>query len=130
MADNPGWKNITPLTSETAKVVGAKGGAAKKGSKHINTWIQELLNDEEFVTQIREGSQVKEYKGAPIKAIIKAQIRLAIDGDTKAADMLFKHGGVQKQEIDITSNGEQISKPLDVDVLTNFLSMAKDQTKQ
>lgn len=72
------------------------GGVFKKGSKHTATWINELLNDESFVATIQQGLQVKEYKGAPIKAIIGAQIRLAINGDTKATDVLFKYSVPQK----------------------------------
>lgn len=78
----------------------------KPGTKHIRTWIQELLNDEEFTTLVREGVQLKEYKGAPLKAMIQAQIRLAIGGDTKAFDALAKHGW--KAELDIMSDGEKI----------------------
>ena len=64
----------------------------KPGYKHLSTWIQELLNDESFVAQIQEGYKVTEYKGAPIKAIVKAQMRLAMNGDTKAFDALAKYG--------------------------------------
>lgn len=70
-----------------------------KGTKQISTWINQLLNDEKFVTTIRDGLEIKEYKGAPIQAIVQAHIRLALNGDVRAADMLFKHGGVQKVQL-------------------------------
>ena len=34
---------LTPFTSDNAKEMGARGGSAKKGSKHISTHIQEML---------------------------------------------------------------------------------------
>lgn len=77
------------------------GAGKPKGSKHINTWIQELLEDEEFETQIQEGYRIVEYKGAPIKAIIKAQMIKAVNGDTKAFDSLAKYGWSQKTETDL-----------------------------
>lgn len=69
-----------------------------KGTKHINTIVQELLNDEKFTAFVRDGIQLKEYKGAPIKAMVKAQILLAVNGDTKAYDSLVKSGWSQKVE--------------------------------
>lgn len=81
-----------------------------KGVKHISTWINELLNDESFTAQVQEGLKIVEYKGAPIKAIIQAQMRLAMNGDTKAADTLFKHGGIK--QVDITTNGKDLPTPI------------------
>jgi hypothetical protein len=71
-----------------------------KGTKHIKTWIQELLNDEEFETWLpdrRDG--FKEYKGAPAKAIIQAGAIRAMMGDHKWADILFKHGWDARVEV-------------------------------
>lgn len=51
---------------------------------------------------VREGMEIKEYKGAPMKAMIQAQIRLAINGDSKAFDVLGKYGWGVKQEVDAT----------------------------
>lgn len=98
--------NLKHFTKENAAEIGARGGKAKKGSKHISTWIQELMHDEDFVTTVREGLQIKEYKGAPIKAIIRAQMNLAVQGDTKAFEALAKHGW--KPQLDITSNDEKL----------------------
>lgn len=71
-----------------------------KGTKHINTWVQELMEDEEFEAWISDPRKgVVEFKGAPIKAIIKAQMVKAINGDTKAYDSLVRSGWVQKQEV-------------------------------
>src|ERR1700757_4566587 len=50
-----------------------------KGTKHINTWIQELAEDEEFEARLLDLKQgFIEYKGAPIKAIIKATLNDAL----------------------------------------------------
>lgn len=97
--------NLKPWDSNSAAIAGAKGGAAKKGSKHISTWIQELMEDEEFEATIQQGLKIVEYKGAPIKAIIKAQMQKAINGDTKAFDSLGRYGWSQK--IENEHSGEQ-----------------------
>lgn len=70
-----------------------------KGTKHLSTWIQELLNDENFKATIRRGLEIVDYEGAPIKAIIQAQIILALNGDTKAFDTLAKRGYGDKLEV-------------------------------
>lgn len=92
---------------ETQFKPGQSGNPAglPKGTKHINTVVQELLNDDEFNAMILEGLQVKEFKGAPIGAIVKAQIIKAINGDTKAYDSLVKSGWAQKSEVE--NSGEQ-----------------------
>lgn len=71
-----------------------------KGSKNMSTYIRELLEDEEFETWLpdpREG--FKHFKGAPMKAIINAQIIKATMGDTKAFDTLGKYGYGTKVEV-------------------------------
>jgi hypothetical protein len=82
----------------------------KPGYKHINTWVQQLLNDESFEAQIMEGYTIKEFKGAPLKAIILAQIKKAVAGDTKAYDSLVKSGWAHKTETDIRV--KELPKPL------------------
>ncbi len=100
-----GYKQIDPeVGKETQFKPGQSGNPTgpKPGYKHINTWVQELVEDEEFVAVIREGMQLKEYKGVPIKAMIRAQIILAINGDTNAFNALSKAGWSQKTEVDAT----------------------------
>lgn len=126
----PNPQNLIPITSETAKQLGSKGGSNKKGKKHLTTWIQELLEDEAFEAGILDAKKgYVEYKGAPIKAIVQVATVKAVNGDLKAADLLMKYGWAQKQEIDMTSNGETISQPLDVDTLSKFMGTLKDDTK-
>lgn len=70
-----------------------------KGTVHLSTHIQNLLNDETFRSMVRQGLEIREYKGAPIKAIIQAQINLALNGDAKAFDLLAKYGYGSKIEL-------------------------------
>lgn len=75
-----------------------------KGSLHLSTHIQNMLNDDEFtmwLTDTRDG--FREYKGAPIKAIIQtALIQAASKGKDGAAarEWLAKYGYGQKFEVE------------------------------
>jgi len=82
-----------------------KYGGKQKGYKHISTWIQEMLNDEDFTLDnfLFNG---KQFKGAPLKAIITVAMMESLQGDNKWAEWLAKHG--YTQQIDITSQGEKI----------------------
>jgi hypothetical protein len=80
-------------------------GGKPKGTKHINTWVQEILEDENFEAYIadpREGYKL--FKGAPLKAIVKAQVIKAVAGDTKAYDSLVKSGYSQKIEQEMSGD--------------------------
>jgi hypothetical protein len=76
-----------------------------KGTKHINTWIQELAGDEEFTALLVDlKSGFKEFKGAPIKAIIKQAINEAVgSNDPKvrhaAREWIAKYGWPTKNEV-------------------------------
>lgn len=64
-----------------------------KGSKHLSTWIQDMLNDENFSTLIRDSKLgYAEYKGAPLKAILNALIIRSVNGDIRAFEILCKYG--------------------------------------
>jgi hypothetical protein len=116
-------QNLKHFTKDNAAIIGAKGGAAKKGSKHINTWVQEILEDENFEAWISDPKEgVKLFKGAPIKAIIKAQVIKAVNGDTKAYDSLHKSGYSQK--IEQENSGEQT-----ITVITRHAG-SKDDSEQ
>lgn len=71
----------------------------KPGYKHMSTWIQELLNDPEFDGWVFTGRAYEQFKGAPMKAIVKAQMIKAMNGDTKSADWLAKYGYGTKVEV-------------------------------
>jgi len=78
-----------------------------KGSKHISTWIRDLLNDEEFTLDnfLFNG---KQFKGAPIKAIVTVAIMNALQGDNKWAEWLAKHGYGTKQVIEVNDPRKEI----------------------
>jgi len=120
-------KNLIPITSETAAELGAKGGAAKKGKKHINTWIQELLQDEEFAAKIRIGYELQDFKGAPITAIIKAQMIKAVEGDTKAFDALAKHGWPSKSDVNNSGEIKHTYEELDDEQLAAAIKAREDR---
>lgn len=118
-------QNLIHITSETAAELGSKGGKAKKGSKHITTYIQELMEDEEFEANVLDAKKgLVEYKGAPIKAIIKVATTKAINGDAKAMDWLAKYGWSSKTEVDVTSLGEQVGA-IDPTLSANFAEWLK-----
>jgi hypothetical protein len=105
-------KNLKVIRdSKRAAEVGRLGGLAKKGSKHINHWVQEILQDENFEAWIQDPKEgVKLFQGAPLKAMIKAQTIKAVNGDTKAYDSLVKSGWVQRSESELTV--KELPKPL------------------
>ncbi|MDI9934702.1 DUF5681 domain-containing protein [Rhodococcus sp. IEGM 1351] len=77
----------------------------KKGTKHINTWIQELVGDENFeavIVDLKAG--FIDYKGAPMKAIVKAIINEALAHPEPrvrqaAREQLMKYGWPTKNEV-------------------------------
>lgn len=65
----------------------------KPGYKHLATWIQEMLNDDEFTTYLQDPVVgYKEFKGAPVKAIVGTAILKAANNDAPAREWLAKHG--------------------------------------
>lgn len=60
-----------------------------KGTKHLSTYIQEALTDENFELKLKDGTIMKEM---PIKAIIKTAVAKSVSGDTRAMEWLAKHG--------------------------------------
>lgn len=99
-----------------------------KGVKHINTWIQELMEDEAFEANILGAKTgIREYKGAPIKAIVQVAMVKAINGDTKAMEWLAKYGWSQKQEVDVTTKGEAIAQPMSPETAAKFAEFLKGQ---
>lgn len=64
-----------------------------KGYKHISTHIRELLEDEEFEGFIVNNTgDMTQYKGKPIKAILRAMAIKAMSGDARAFEALSKYG--------------------------------------
>ena len=80
-----------------------------KGTKHLSTWIQEMLNDEEFETLLEHPTKgYVEYKGAPLQAIIQTAIRRSMAGEKPWADWLAVHGYGTKQVIEIDDPRKEI----------------------
>jgi hypothetical protein len=93
----PNPENLTPWKPGQS----GNPAGAKKGAKHISTHIREMLNDEEFTMWLsdpRDG--FKEYKGAPMKAIIKTALIKAAAGEKDAREWIAKYGYGQKLEVE------------------------------
>lgn len=102
-----------------------------KGTIHINTIVQELMLDPKFNAWIHDPKEgYKKLEGIPAKAIVKAQMLKALQGDTKAYDSLVKSGWAAKAELDLTSNGETVGQPIDENLLTQFLMNIQENTKR
>lgn len=101
----PNPENIKPPTHNEAVERGRKGGLAKKGSKHLSTYIQEALTDENFELKLKDGTILKEM---PIKAIIKTAVAKSVSGDTRAMEWLAKHGYGEKINLEINDPRKEI----------------------
>jgi len=86
----PNPENLKPWP----KGVSGNPKGAPKGSKHISTWIKEIMEDEDFQFELltAEGKKELSFKGAPVKAIINVAIQKALGGDHRWAEWLGKHG--------------------------------------
>lgn len=72
-----------------------------KGRLSLSTYIQDLLNDEDFETYLEHPTKgFVEFKGAPIKAIVMTATQKAATGDEKAREWLAKYGYGQKFEVE------------------------------
>lgn len=103
MAGNP-----NPRTDQIEPYQWGKGQSGnpkgmKPGTKHISTWIDEMLHEEvEFKVLIdplarRKDDRFMKYKGIPIRAIIGVAILKALQGDKDAREWLAKYGYGEKQ---------------------------------
>ena len=96
------------FTPENAAEMGAKGGKAKAGSRHLSTIIREVLENIDWAkTTLKNKDELKRlYGNKGWDAIVYVATTKAMAGDAKAMEWLAKHG--YGQNIDITSNGETI----------------------
>lgn len=87
----------------------ANPNGVPKGTKHLSTWIQKLLNDPDFSFDVidAQGNKI-EYRGAPIKAIVQVAIQKALSGDDKAMEWLAKHGYGQKITLELSDPRREI----------------------
>ena len=98
-------ENLKPPTHDEAVERGRKGGLAKKGTKHLSTHIQEMLNDDSFELKLKDGTLLKER---PIAAIIKTAVAKSISGDNKWAEWLAKHGYGERIKLEIEDSRKDI----------------------
>jgi hypothetical protein len=89
---NPKTEHL--ITTQWSSGVSGNPAGAKPGSKHLSTWVQEMLNDESFEMLLGQGpyAVTEVYKGAPIRAIVKTAIVRAANGDIRWADWIAKYG--------------------------------------
>lgn len=104
-----------------------------KGTIHLSTHIQNLLNDENFELYLEDRLDGwKKFDGPPIKAIMTVAIRKAAAGDDKAREWLAKYGYGQKFELEHSgeiSTGEsnpELAKKF-AEYLKSGISTAKDE---
>ena len=69
-----------------------------KGTIHLSTRIQQMLNDDDFTAKMvgSDGKSI-EFKGQPMEAIIRTAMLKAMSGDKKWAEWLAKYGFGMKQ---------------------------------
>lgn len=80
-----------------------------KGTKHISTWIQDMLNDEQFEAVLLDSSKGSiEFKGAPLKAIIMVALQRSIAGDQRWAEWLAKHGYGNTLNVNVSDERKEI----------------------
>lgn len=128
MANNP---HLAEDSKATQFQPGQSGNLAgkPKGTIHLSTHIQNLLNDESFEANILDSKVgVIEYKGTPIKAIIMVALRKAAAGDTKWAEWLAKYGYGQKLEIDQNVSGQLDTSPANPEMVAKFTEFLKGDT--
>lgn len=87
------------------------GPGIPKGYKHISTWIQEMMNDDEFEARLLDpkGGFI-DFKGPALQAIIMTARHKASNGDEKAREWLAKYGWGTK--LDLTTGGKPMPAPI------------------
>lgn len=98
----PNLQNLIPFTgADDPRRMNGK----PKGTKHLSTHIQEMLNDESFELKLKDGTLLKER---PIAAIIKTAVAKSISGDNKWAEWLAKHGYGERIKVEIEDSRKDI----------------------
>lgn len=102
-------EDLIPLDSKRAAEIGALGGRAKKGSKHLSTLIREIGENIEWdKTTLKNKDQLKQmYGNNGWKAIVYVAMTKAMAGDHNAMKWLSENSF--GKHIDITSDGENIN---------------------
>lgn len=100
-----------------------------KGTPHLSTQIQNLLNDPEFELYLEDRIDGwKKFEGPPIKAIMTVATRKAAAGDDKSREWLAKYGYGQKFEVE--HSGEIATGVSDPELASDFAEYLKNRTKE
>ncbi len=91
-------QNLKPFTGADDP---RRANGAPKGSIHLSTRIQKMLNDDDFNVEHVIGGEKFEFKGNPADAIIKTAIIKARNGDKQWADWLAQHGYGTKNIVEV-----------------------------
>lgn len=94
----PNPQNLKPFVKNDPRRINKP-----KGSKHVSTWVNELLNDENFTVKNFEFSG-KDYKGAPLKAITITAIHQALAGDVQWAKWLTDNATKLTDQSNVPTN--------------------------
>lgn len=106
---------------------GNPGGPGRpKGSLSLSTHIRNMMEDEDFEVYLQHPTKgFEEFKGAPVKAIVKVALMKAAAGDDKAREWLAKYGYGQKFEIE--HSGEIATGIADPQVAADFAEYLKNK---
>lgn len=98
-------QNLKPFTGADDP----RRGTKPKGTIHLSTHIQNMLNDEDFTAEMidAQGKRLK-FKGHPVKAIIKTAILKAQGGDKQWADWIAQNGYGSKLSLEVTDARKEI----------------------
>lgn len=104
--------NLTPFTPDNAAEMGAKGGKAKAGSRHLSTIIREIMENIDWSkTTLKNKEQLQaQYGKRGWDAMVYVAYTKAMTGDPQAMKFLAEHGF--GKNIDITSGGEKLNVAL------------------
>lgn len=92
--DNPKTDHLKDTQWQSG--VSGNPSGKPKGSKHLSTWIKEMMEDDSFECKLKDGTLLK---CAPVKAIVKTMICKAVDGDIRAFDAISKYGYGTRPEV-------------------------------
>lgn len=127
-------KEVSPdVGKDTQFQPGVSGNPSgkPKGTKNLATHIQEMLSDEDFTTYLTDPKDGwREFKGAPVKAIVQTALVRAIQGDDKAREWLAKYGYGQKMTLaNDVENPITDTVPVTPELTEKWLEFLKGQTK-
>ncbi len=103
--------NLAPQTAHLTATQWQPGQSGNplgkpKGTKHLSTYIQDLMTSDEFTITLRkQKTKQVEFEGIPIRAIIYVAIQKALDGDMAAMNWLAKYGWGKPQEEELEEKG-------------------------